>query len=86
MQYLLKRQRESINSLIEEAIREAEGKSAKVLSLGLMNQGEELNKYGGFRVVCAEEARDENEGGGWDQFSSSSKCKQHTKRNNTSAA
>ncbi|KAK0580624.1 hypothetical protein LWI29_004252 [Acer saccharum] len=50
MQYLLKWQRESINSLIEEAIREAEGKGSKVLSLGLMNQGEELNKYGGLYV------------------------------------
>ncbi|KAK2650907.1 hypothetical protein Ddye_018396 [Dipteronia dyeriana] len=50
IQYLLKWQRESINSLIEEAIREAEGKGAKVLSLGLMNQGEELNRYGGLYV------------------------------------
>ncbi|KAK1583650.1 hypothetical protein Q3G72_025832 [Acer saccharum] len=50
IQYLLKWQRESINSLIKEAILEAEGKGAKVLSLGLMNQGEELNKYGGLYV------------------------------------
>lgn len=33
--------------MIEEAILEAEEKGSRVLSLGLMNQGEELNKYGG---------------------------------------
>ena len=38
MQYLLLRQNESINRLIEEAILEAEEKGAKVISLGLMNQ------------------------------------------------
>ncbi|XVF41380.1 hypothetical protein PTKIN_Ptkin01aG0275800 [Pterospermum kingtungense] len=46
IQYRLKWQKESIDNLIEEAILEAEQKGARVLSLGLMNQGEELNKYG----------------------------------------
>ncbi|XVE99900.1 hypothetical protein REPUB_Repub03eG0240900 [Reevesia pubescens] len=50
IQYRLKWQKESINNLIEEAILEAEEKGARVLSLGLMNQGEELNKYGGLYV------------------------------------
>ncbi|OMO62124.1 Fatty acid hydroxylase [Corchorus capsularis] len=50
IQYHLKWQKESINDLIEEAILEAEGKGARVLSLGLMNQGEELNRYGGVYV------------------------------------
>ncbi|KAK9273225.1 hypothetical protein L1049_018032 [Liquidambar formosana] len=45
-QYFLQWQRESINTLIEEAILDAEEKGAKVLSLGLLNQGEELNRYG----------------------------------------
>ncbi|KAH9733602.1 Very-long-chain aldehyde decarbonylase CER1 [Citrus sinensis] len=49
-QYLFQRQNESINRLIEEAILEAEEKGAKVISLGLMNQGEELNRYGGVFV------------------------------------
>ncbi|KAF6145538.1 hypothetical protein GIB67_037571 [Kingdonia uniflora] len=35
-----------INNLIENAILEAELKGAKVISLGLLNQGEELNKNG----------------------------------------
>lgn len=47
IQYRLKWQKESINNMIEEAILEAEEKGSRVLSLGLMNQGEELNKYGG---------------------------------------
>ncbi|KAK2650904.1 hypothetical protein Ddye_018393 [Dipteronia dyeriana] len=38
--------REDINSLIEEAILEADKTGVKVLSLGLLNQGEELNKHG----------------------------------------
>ncbi|GMP42480.1 hypothetical protein CsSME_00012216 [Camellia sinensis var. sinensis] len=46
MMYLMQWQRESINSLIEDAIMEAEGSGIRVLSLGLMNQGEELNKNG----------------------------------------
>ncbi|MED6179452.1 hypothetical protein PIB30_001216 [Stylosanthes scabra] len=36
--------------MIEEAILEAERKGTKVVSLGLMNQGEELNMYGGLYV------------------------------------
>ncbi|KAG4151554.1 hypothetical protein ERO13_D04G072550v2 [Gossypium hirsutum] len=47
IQYRSKSQKQSINNLIEEAILEAEEKGARVLSLGLMNQGEELNMYGG---------------------------------------
>ncbi|XP_060673045.1 very-long-chain aldehyde decarbonylase CER1 isoform X1 [Ziziphus jujuba] len=50
LQYLLQWQSQSINSLIEEAILEAEEKGVKVLSLGLLNQGEELNRYGGLYV------------------------------------
>ncbi|CAK9318927.1 unnamed protein product [Citrullus colocynthis] len=46
VQYLLQWQNESINSLIEEAITKADQKGCKVLTLGLLNQGEELNKYG----------------------------------------
>ncbi|KAL7203963.1 hypothetical protein ACSBR2_017094 [Camellia fascicularis] len=46
IQYLMQWQRESINGLIEDAIMEAEGRGIRVLSLGLMNQGEELNKNG----------------------------------------
>ncbi|KAG6680067.1 hypothetical protein I3842_13G021400 [Carya illinoinensis] len=46
LQYFLEWQKESINNLIEEAILEAEERGAKVLSLGLLNQGEELNRYG----------------------------------------
>ncbi|KAJ0035355.1 hypothetical protein Pint_26270 [Pistacia integerrima] len=45
-QYFLQWQSESINSSIEKAILEAEKKGAKVLSLGLLNQGQELNTYG----------------------------------------
>ncbi|KAM7258493.1 hypothetical protein ACFE04_014234 [Oxalis oulophora] len=50
VQYFMQWQKESINSLIEEAILEADQKGAKVLSLGLLNQGEELNRYGGLFV------------------------------------
>ncbi|XP_057498962.1 LOW QUALITY PROTEIN: very-long-chain aldehyde decarbonylase CER1-like [Actinidia eriantha] len=46
IQYFMQWQRESINSLIEDAILDAEERGTKVLSLGLMNQGEELNKNG----------------------------------------
>ncbi|VFQ69963.1 unnamed protein product [Cuscuta campestris] len=45
-QYLLKWQSQAINSMIEEAILEADSKGVKVLSLGLLNQSEELNKNG----------------------------------------
>ncbi|XP_031282071.1 very-long-chain aldehyde decarbonylase CER1-like [Pistacia vera] len=45
-QYFLQWQSESLNSSIEKAILEAEKKGAKVLSLGLLNQGQELNMYG----------------------------------------
>lgn len=36
--------------MIEEAILNAERKGAKVVSLGLMNQEEELNTYGGLYI------------------------------------
>lgn len=42
----MQRQRESINSKIEEAILDANEKGAKVLSLGLLNQEEGVNRYG----------------------------------------
>ncbi|XP_044509587.1 very-long-chain aldehyde decarbonylase CER1-like [Mangifera indica] len=45
-QYFLHWQKELINSLIEAAIEAAEQKGAKVISLGLLNQGEELNRFG----------------------------------------
>ncbi|XVF45938.1 hypothetical protein PTKIN_Ptkin02bG0248000 [Pterospermum kingtungense] len=44
--YLLRQQKEVVNNLIEEAILEADRKGAKVLSLGLLNQNEELNGNG----------------------------------------
>ncbi|KAK9911246.1 hypothetical protein M0R45_035167 [Rubus argutus] len=47
VQYFIPWHSEAINSLIEEAILEAEVKGVKVLSLGLLNQSEELNGYGG---------------------------------------
>ncbi|KAG6597240.1 Very-long-chain aldehyde decarbonylase CER1, partial [Cucurbita argyrosperma subsp. sororia] len=50
VQYMFEWQNQSINSLIEEAIVEAEQKGCKVLTLGLLNQGEELNIYGGLYV------------------------------------
>ncbi|KAL0007434.1 hypothetical protein SO802_008936 [Lithocarpus litseifolius] len=46
IQYFLQYQNEPINSLIDEAILEAEERGAKVLSLGLLNQAKELNRYG----------------------------------------
>lgn len=46
MQYLLKWRKDAINNMIEKAILEANEKGVKVLSLGLMNQGEELNRNG----------------------------------------
>lgn len=46
IQYYMQWQRESINSTIEEAILDAEGTGVKVLSLGLLNQNEGLNRNG----------------------------------------
>ncbi|KAL9668812.1 hypothetical protein QQ045_006352 [Rhodiola kirilowii] len=46
IQYSMQWQQESINRLIEDAIIEAEEKGAKVISLGLLNQEEELNGNG----------------------------------------
>lgn len=46
MQYLLKWRKEAINNMIEKATRGKQKKGVKVLSLGLMNQGEELNRNG----------------------------------------
>ncbi|KAG5042956.1 hypothetical protein AAZX31_03G089300 [Glycine max] len=46
VQYLFKWQSETLNKLIEEAILQAELSKVKVLSLGLSNQGDLLNKYG----------------------------------------
>ncbi|KAF9590535.1 hypothetical protein IFM89_035744 [Coptis chinensis] len=45
-QYLLPWQKEKINRLIEEAILDADAAGVKVLSLGLLNQGDELNGNG----------------------------------------
>ncbi|XP_026390084.1 protein ECERIFERUM 1-like [Papaver somniferum] len=45
-QYKLTSQREKINVLIENAILEAEKAGVKVISLGLLNQDEELNNNG----------------------------------------
>ncbi|RWR97613.1 protein ECERIFERUM 1-like protein isoform X1 [Cinnamomum micranthum f. kanehirae] len=45
-QYLLSWQRAAINSFIEKAILEANEGGVKVISLGLLNQGEELNRNG----------------------------------------
>ncbi|GMY15781.1 very-long-chain aldehyde decarbonylase CER1-like isoform X2 [Fagus crenata] len=50
IQYFLQWHNDSINCLIEQAILEAEKKGVKVFSLGLLNQGEELNGYGGLYV------------------------------------
>ncbi|CAN4099558.1 unnamed protein product [Withania somnifera] len=46
LQYLLKWQSQAINNFIEEAILQAEENGTKVLSLGLLNQDEELNRNG----------------------------------------
>ncbi|XP_073260419.1 very-long-chain aldehyde decarbonylase CER1 [Populus alba] len=46
IQYNLQWHKASINTLIEEAILDAEEKGVKVLSLGLLNQAKELNRYG----------------------------------------
>ncbi|OIS97085.1 PREDICTED: protein ECERIFERUM 1-like [Nicotiana attenuata] len=45
-QYFMQGQRDTINNLIEEAIVEADQKGIKVLSLGLLNQEEQLNNNG----------------------------------------
>ncbi|XP_051149840.1 very-long-chain aldehyde decarbonylase CER1-like [Andrographis paniculata] len=50
IQYFLKWQGAAINDLIEEAILEADARGAKVLSLGLLNQGDELNKSGALYI------------------------------------
>ncbi|XP_013636812.1 PREDICTED: protein CER1-like 2 [Brassica oleracea var. oleracea] len=44
--YKSQKQKESINKMIETAILEAEKKGVRVMSLGILNQGEELNGYG----------------------------------------
>lgn len=44
--YTSPKQRESINGMIEEAILEAEGTGTIVLTLGLLNQGKEMNRNG----------------------------------------
>ncbi|XP_057450876.1 very-long-chain aldehyde decarbonylase CER1-like [Lotus japonicus] len=49
-QFFLQWQKVPINRMIEEAILDADRKGIKVLSLGLLNQGEELNIYGGLYV------------------------------------
>ncbi|KAL7606598.1 hypothetical protein Lser_V15G15907 [Lactuca serriola] len=46
IQYFMEWHRESINELIENAILEADVKGAKVVTLGLLNQAEELNGSG----------------------------------------
>ncbi|RDX81579.1 Protein ECERIFERUM 1, partial [Mucuna pruriens] len=46
LQYFLQSQKVAINTMIEEAILDADRKGIKVLSLGLRNQGEDLNIYG----------------------------------------
>ncbi|XP_058224197.1 very-long-chain aldehyde decarbonylase CER1-like [Rhododendron vialii] len=46
IQFLFQWQRKAISGLIEQAIIEAEGRGTKVLSLGLLNQGEEINRNG----------------------------------------
>ncbi|XP_065864883.1 very-long-chain aldehyde decarbonylase CER1-like [Euphorbia lathyris] len=46
VQYYLKWQNEAINNMIEKAILEADKKGVKILSLGLLNQAEEVNRHG----------------------------------------
>ncbi|XP_022855183.1 protein ECERIFERUM 1-like [Olea europaea var. sylvestris] len=50
VQYLVKWQKQAINGLIEEAVLEADARGAKVLSLGLHNQDEELNRNGAIYI------------------------------------
>ncbi|KAG5042950.1 hypothetical protein JHK87_006865 [Glycine soja] len=49
-QYFMQSQKVAINTMIEEAILDADRKGIKVLSLGLRNQGEDLNINGGLYV------------------------------------
>ncbi|KAK1308992.1 Protein ECERIFERUM 1 [Acorus calamus] len=51
LQYVLSWEKEAINGLIEKAILDAEERGVKVISLGLLNQGEELNRNGGLYVM-----------------------------------
>ncbi|GAB2290222.1 Very-long-chain aldehyde decarbonylase cer1 [Dionaea muscipula] len=44
--YSLRWQREAVNNLIQQAIQEADDKGVKVLSLGLLNKANELNRNG----------------------------------------
>ncbi|PIN12590.1 hypothetical protein CDL12_14791 [Handroanthus impetiginosus] len=46
IQYYMQWQKETINGMIEDAIMEADDKGIKVLSLGLLNQEEGLNRNG----------------------------------------
>ncbi|KAK6283189.1 hypothetical protein POUND7_017014 [Theobroma cacao] len=46
MHYLLQNKQKDLNCIIEEALLEADSKGAKVVSLGLLNQHEELNGSG----------------------------------------
>ncbi|KAE9603419.1 hypothetical protein Lal_00008242 [Lupinus albus] len=50
-QYFLEWQKGPINRIIEEAIMDADRKGIKVVSLGLMNEDEELNMNGGLYVT-----------------------------------
>ncbi|XP_073269724.1 very-long-chain aldehyde decarbonylase CER1-like isoform X1 [Primulina huaijiensis] len=50
IQYSIKWQGQVINNLVEEAILEAEGRGAKILSLGLLNQSWELNRSGALYI------------------------------------
>ncbi|XP_020274902.1 protein ECERIFERUM 1-like isoform X2 [Asparagus officinalis] len=50
-QYMTSSQREEINELIEKAILEADERGAKVISLGLLNQADELNASGGLYYI-----------------------------------
>lgn len=49
-QYSAKWQRTTISGLIENAVLEAEARGTRVLSLGLLNQGKELNQNGEFYI------------------------------------
>lgn len=49
VQYSRQWQKVSINKMIEEAILDADKKGVKVVSLGLMNQEEELSMLGGIQ-------------------------------------
>ncbi|KAL8119404.1 hypothetical protein AgCh_016793 [Apium graveolens] len=51
IQYTTPKQRESINCLIEEAMVKAEKKGTMVLTLGLLNQGEEMNCNGELFII-----------------------------------